>query len=119
MTENSKQYDLEERTYQFVKNVSLFVSKLPRSTSNIENGRQLVRAAGSAGANYIETNESLSKKDFKMRIKICRKEAKESAYWLRLLVDINTEYFKEEGLFLQREAVELKKIFSSIVEKSN
>jgi four helix bundle protein len=54
-----------------------------------------------------------------MRIKICRKEAKESAYWLRLLVDINTEYFKEEGLFLQREAVELKKIFSSIVEKSN
>ena len=119
MTEKSKKYDLEERTYQFAKNVSLFVRKLPKSTTNIEYGKQVIRSSGSTGANYIEANESLSKKDFRMRIKICRKEAKESAYWLKLLVDINTEYFKEEGLSLQKEAVELKKIFSSIIEKSN
>ncbi len=119
MTKNSKKYDLEERTYRFAKNVSLFVRKLPKSISNIEYGKQVIRSSGSTGANYIEANESLSKKDFKMRIKICRKEAKESAYWLRLLVDVNTENFKKEGLSLQKEAVEIKKIFSSIIEKSS
>ena len=81
---NSKQYDLEERTYQFAKEVSLFCRKLPRTIADVEYTKQAVRSSGSVGANYIEANEALSKKDFKMRVKICRKEAKESAYWLQV-----------------------------------
>ena len=70
------------------------------------------------GLNYIEGNEALSKKDFVMRIKICRKEAKETAYWLRLIVETNDGKFKQEGEQLLNEATELKKIFSSILTKS-
>jgi len=77
---NSKQYDLEERTFEFAKRVRIFVKELFKTLGNIEDGKQLVRSSGSVGANYIEANESLSKKDFAMRIKICRKEAKESKY---------------------------------------
>lgn len=84
-------YDLEERTFQFTKLVALFCKKLPRTVSNIEYGKQGIRASGSIGANYIEANESLSRKDFIMRMKISRKEAKESAYWLRLLIETNDE----------------------------
>ena len=84
-----KIYDLEERTFQFAKSVRLMVKTLPKSQTNIEDVRQLVRSSGSVGANYIEANESLSKKDFLMRVKISRKEAKESAYWLRLLSETN------------------------------
>ena len=82
---NSKPYDLEERTLKFAKDVRAFVKKLPKTVANIEDSRQLVKASGSVGANYIEANESISKKDFIFRIKICRKESKESRYWLRLL----------------------------------
>ena len=80
MTENPKQYNLEKRTADFARNIRSFVRSLPRTISNIEDIKQLVRSSGSVGANYIEANESLSKKDFVMRIKICRKEAKESEY---------------------------------------
>lgn len=116
-TKNQK-YDLEERTYVFAKKVALFCKKLPRTVSNIEYIKQLIRSSGSTGANYIEANESLSKKDFNMRIKICRKEAKESAYWLKLIVKTNDDQFQREGRELFKESIELKKIFSSIVEKS-
>ncbi len=73
---NPKQnkYDLEERCLNFAKRVNDYVNKLPRTIPNIENGKQLVRAAGSTGANYIEANEALSKKDFRLRIKISKKE---------------------------------------------
>lgn len=81
----SKQYDLEERTFCFTKDVRLLVKQLPKTVANIEDGKQVIRSSGSIGANYIEANEALSKKDFVMRIKISRKEAKESRYWLRLL----------------------------------
>ena len=111
-------YDLEERTFQFAKNVRLFVKTLPATVANIEDGRQLVKASGSVGANYREANEALSKKDFKMRIKICRKEAKESAYWLRLIDETNQLENSEDAKILIQEADELKKIFSSILEKS-
>jgi len=83
--EMSKTYDLEDRTLAFAKSVRLFVKKLHKSVANIEDSKQLIRASGSIGPNYIEANESLSKKDFLMRIKICRKEAKESRYWLNLI----------------------------------
>jgi len=114
---NQKIYDLEERTYQFAKDVAIFCKKLPKDTVNFKYIDQLIRSSGSIGANYIEANESLSKKDFSMRIKIARKESKESAYWLRLIIDVNSEEFKNEGLTLKQEAEELKKILSSIIEK--
>ena len=118
MTENlNKVYDLEERTYQFSKRVAFYVRSLPKTTTNIEYGKQVVRSSGSTGANYIEANEALSKKDFKMRIKICRKEAKETTYWLRLLIETNDKKFADEGKQLLNESVELRKIFSSILEK--
>ena len=118
MTEvqNSKQYDLEERTLRFARNINAYVNKLPRTVSNIEVGKQLVRAGGSIGANYIEANESLSKKDFMMRIKISRKEAKESRYWLELTEPLEAEATNKHGLV--QEALELTRIFSSILEKS-
>jgi four helix bundle protein len=120
MTENqnSKRYDLEDRTFQFSKSVALYIKQLPKSISNLEYSRQVVDSSGSVGANYIEANEALGKKDFIMRIKICRKEAKESAYWLRLIIETSDEKFRQEGEQLLNEATELKKIFSSILEKS-
>ena len=119
MTETNKnKYDLEERTYQFAKNIALFSKKLPRTISNIEYVKQLIRASSSVGANYIEANEAFSKKDFKLKIKICRKEAKESAYWLRLIVETNDKKSEAEGATLRNEAIELKKIFSRILESS-
>ena len=116
---NSKPvYDLEERTFQFAKSVRLFVKTLPKTTANIEDSKQLVKASGSVGANYREANEALSKKDFLMRIKISRKESKESAYWLRLIHETNSLKNADEALSLRQEANELKKIFSSIIVKS-
>ncbi len=115
---NSKRYDLEERTFQFAKEVALFVKTLPKAISNYEYSGQVVRSSGSVGANYIEANESLGRKDFLMRIRICRKEAKESAYWLRRIVETIDGASAEEGMRLCGEAGELKKIFSAIHEKS-
>lgn len=116
--QNSKRYDLEDRTFEFAKNVRTFVKKLPKTVANIEDCKQLVKASGSVGANYIEANESLSKKDFRMRIKICRKEAKESRYWLRL-VDTNAEKdLERDRAALSTEATELMNIFGAILQKS-
>ncbi|MCX6702930.1 MAG: four helix bundle protein [Candidatus Wolfebacteria bacterium] len=115
-TRNSKPYDLEERTLEFARDVALFCKRLPRSVSNIEYSKQVIRSSDSVGANYIEANECLGKKDFMMRIKICRKEAKETAYWLNLINGTNDENIGgDEHL---KEAIELKKILSSILEKS-
>lgn len=113
MEKNSKQYDLEERTFIFAKNVKIFVSTLPRSLSNIEYGKQLLRSSGSVAANYIEANESFSKRDYYMRVKICRKETKESILWLRLI-----DSQKEQEKRLVQEAQELMKIFGSIITKA-
>ena len=84
-----KKYDLEERTLKFAINSRLFLKKLPKTISNIEDAKQYARSSGSVGANYIEANESLSKKDICVRIKICRKEAKESSYWLKIMKATN------------------------------
>ena len=114
----TKPYNLEERTFQFSKAVRLFVKELPKTSANLEDGKQLLRSSGSVGANYIEANESLGKKDFAMRIKICRKEAKESAYWLRLIHETNKLKNEVDVKNLIIEANELKKIFSAILEKT-
>jgi four helix bundle protein len=113
-----KQYDLEERTFRFAQRVREFVKKLPKTLANIEDSRQLVDASGSVGANYIEANEALSKKDFVMRIKISRKEAKESRYWLRLVDTGNVSALEKERAELIQEATELMNIFGSILRKS-
>ena len=117
--QNPKQYDLEERTLKFAKQVRVFVKKLPKTIGNIEDGKQLIRSSGSVGANYIEANEALSKKDFVMRIKISRKEAKESRYWVQLADITNEIELEKEGKDLIKEATELMNIFGSIIRKSN
>jgi len=114
--QSPKVYDLEGRTLLFAKNILGYVSKMQRTLGNIETCKQLVRSAGSVGANYIEANESLSKKDFLMRIKISRKEAKETRYWLNLVE--SSEALRSEKEKLIQEATELMKIFGSIVSKS-
>jgi four helix bundle protein len=114
----TKQYDLEDRTFTFAKNVRAFARQIPRTIANIEDTKQVVRSSGSIGANYIEANESLSKRDFLMRIKICRKEAKESRYWLRLIEagdDATVEKYRDD---LLQEATELTNIFGAILRKS-
>ncbi|OGF21132.1 four helix bundle protein [Candidatus Falkowbacteria bacterium RIFOXYB2_FULL_38_15] len=117
MTEiqNSKHYDLEERTFLFARRVNEYINKLPKTITSIENSKQLARSAGSVGANYIEANESLSKKDFAMRVKISRKEAKESIFWLRLIEPLDSQQKEKE--YLIQEATELMKIFGAILTK--
>jgi len=115
--ENSKQYDLEERTLAFAKRTLKFCKALPWTLSNNELAKQLIRSATSVGANYIEANEALGKKDFLMRIRICRKEAKESGYWLKLIEPVSAD-LKCEQEALPKESIELMKIFGSIVTKS-
>ena len=119
MIENqkSKTYDLEKRTLEFAQRVRNFIKRLPKTLANQEDGKQLIRSSGSTGANYIEANETLGKKDFLMKIKTCRKEAKESTYWLRL-VDVEGKILLEnERTTILDESVELTKIFGSIVRK--
>lgn len=93
-----------------------YVRKLLKDIPNIENGKQLVRAAGSVGANYIEANEALSKKDFLMRIKISKKEAKESRFWLQLTIATSNSLHSKEALI--QEATELMNILGAILNKS-
>jgi four helix bundle protein len=113
----SKPYDLEERTFLFAKDCRVYIQKLPKTISNIEDGKQLVRSSGSVGANYIEANEKLGDKDFLFRVKIARKEAKESKYWLMLLNEMNAE-LRQISQELIIEADALRKILSTIITKS-
>jgi four helix bundle protein len=103
---------------QFAKDIRAFVKMLPRTIANEQDIRQLVRASGSVGANYIEASESLSKKDFVMRIKISRKESKESRYWLRLLDTGENDLVAKTRDALIQEATELMNIFGSIAGKT-
>ena len=115
-TDNRRRFDLEERTFRFAKSVIDFVDILPKTVINNEIIKQVVRSSGSVGANYIEANESISRKDYTFRVKVCRKEAKETIYWLRLL-NIKREEFSRTQQDLIGEVTELMKIFGSIVEK--
>ena len=100
----------------FAEQSRAFVRRLPRTIGNVEDAKQFIRASGSIGANYIEANEAIGKKDFVMKIKICRTEAKESCYWLRLL-DVDGE-LKQERQQLAAEARQLMNIFGAILRKS-
>ena len=114
----TKKYDLEERTEKFAKEVIQLCKKLPKNTINYELIGQVVRSSGSVGANYIEANESLSKKDFFHRIKICRKEAKETRYWHNLILSSNSE-FETDIKPLVQESTELMNIFGAIIRRSS
>ncbi len=117
MGEKFIQFDLEDRTYEFARRCRDFSKNVPKIQANIEYGKQLIRASGSTAANYIEANEAISDKDFIFRIKICRKEVKESRLWLKLADPGEDQKVQEEQVFLIGEATELLKIFTSIINK--
>ncbi|MEM6886009.1 MAG: four helix bundle protein [Verrucomicrobiota bacterium] len=117
-TESKRQFDLEERTEKFAQEVRRALRQIKPSLMTESDIRQVIRSSGSVGANYIEANESVSKKDFALRIKYCRKEAKETAYWLRLLQDQVPPNVKPELIRLEQESKELTNIFGAIHRKS-
>jgi four helix bundle protein len=113
----NKKYDLEERTAVFAERVRNFCLKLPKNPANDQYIPQLIRAGSSPGANYIEANESIGDKDFKMKIKTCRRESKESGYWLRLVITDGSHEMETERAALRQEAKEFVLIFTSILKK--
>ncbi len=115
--QNSKKYDLEERTFNFAKECRVLVKQLFKTIGNIEDGKQLVKSSGSVHSNYIEANEALSKNDFYHRTKICRKEAKESRSWLKLLEINESSNLNKKRNELVRESEELMRIFGAIITK--
>jgi four helix bundle protein len=114
---NEAPYNLEDRTLEFPKRIIKLCKELPKNTINIELTKQLMRSAGSIGANYREANESLGKKDFIHRLRIARKEAKETNYWLELVKEGNPNLGERMNNLL-KETQELRNILSSIIEKS-
>jgi len=114
----TKEYGLEERTYQFAKRVRIFIRTIPKTIANFEDSKQLIKSSGSVGANYIESVEALSKKDSLYRIKVCRKEAKESRNWLKLIDTGINNNLELERMALIQESHELMNIFGSIIRKN-
>jgi four helix bundle protein len=110
-------WDLEERATVFALAVRAFIRRLPASTANSEDSKQLIRSSGSVPANYIEANEALGNKDRVMKPRISRKESKESQLWLRLLFLGPDADLEKERERLRQEAHELKLIFTSIIKK--
>lgn len=106
-------YDLEERTAKFGESVINFVKTLSRNNINNPLINQLVRSATSIGANYMEANQASSKKDFRNKIHICRKESNETKHWLRMIATNNLEK-KDVIKKLWQEAHELTLIFAKI-----
>ena len=111
------EHELEERCYQFAKRVRKLCRKLKIDVGNFEDIKQLVRSSGSVGANYIEANENVGKGDLKYRIKVCRKEAKESMHFLGLIEVFENKELDDERNTLIDEASQLRKIFSSMLTK--
>jgi len=116
----SKKFDSDafyERLYNFALRCQQLINKLPKTVNNIENSSQLSRSSGSMGANYIEAIEALSKKDFIYRLRVCRKETRESVHWLRLTKDGNShaEEMVKAATDLIEEGQEIKKIFTSSI----
>ena len=109
--------DLKERTYLYAQEVRSFLRSLPRTRGNDEDARQLLRSSGSIGANYLEADNALSRPDSLMRIRICLKESRESEYWLRLLDLSQVSQLLPYREALQKESVELAKIFATIARK--
>ncbi|MCX6739866.1 MAG: four helix bundle protein [Candidatus Parcubacteria bacterium] len=106
--------NLEERTKKFSDDIIVFAKKIPKTIINLPLISQLIRAVTSIGANYCEANGACSRRDFKNKLYICKKEAKESKYWLDLISKANPE-IKEDCQKLRQEAHELTLIFSKSI----
>ena len=115
--QNPKKYDLEDRTLEFGKRIIHLAKVLPKNSINFNLLDQVVRSGTSMGANYREANETETKKDFLFRMRICRKEGKETIYWLNLIIEANPDFADRIKLLLE-ETIELVKIFASILEKT-
>ena len=116
-THNNKRYDLDERTLNFSKRIINLAKSLPKNQINFNLVSQIIRSGTSVGANYREANETSTRKDFLYRARICRKEAKETLYWLNLINESNPTFIKRTKL-LSQETTELIKIFAAIIIKS-
>lgn len=116
---DSPVFNLESRTFSYSQNVRYFIKLLKPADAFKNDVIQLIRSSGSVGANYIEANESLSKKDFVMRLKICRKEAKESSYWLNLIGKQNNIFVEEKRMELIQESRELALIFNAVIRRTD
>lgn len=118
MTNSTNNYDLEQRTLNFSQDIIIFLKTCPKNNLILPLIDQCLRAGTSIGANYREANGASSKKDFFNKIFICKKEAKETLYWLELLgKTLDDEKIKQECRSLWKEAKELVLIFSKIASK--
>ena len=113
---NIKNYDLEERTAKFGEDIIKFCRKITKGPITNPLINQLVRAGTSVGANYCEADDAESKKDFRHKIGICKKESRESKHFIRMIV-IAVPELKEEAKSLWQEAKELNLIFNKIYIK--
>ena len=113
---STDKYDLEERTARFGEAIIVFAKKVPRNVVTIPLIGQLVRAGTSVGSNYCEADDAVSKKEFRCKIGTCKKEARESKHWLRMIATAD-ETMKEEARPLWQEAKELHLIFAHIYRK--
>ena len=113
---NDRKYDLEERTSKFGEDIIKYCKKIPRSPINDPLITQLVKAGTSVGANYSEADDAESKKDFRHKIRIVKKESRESKHFIRMTM-VAVQELKEEGEILKQEAKELNLIFNSIFRK--
>jgi four helix bundle protein len=118
VSSSKKIYDLEERTAKFGENVIRFCRKVPRGPITDPLVTQLVKAGASTGANYCEADDAESKKDFRHKIGICKKESREAKHFIRMIV-VAIPRIKENGKSLWQEAKELNLIFNSIYKKVN
>ena len=116
MTQISNKYDLEERTAKFGEEIVKFAKKIPKNSVTIPLITQLVKSGTSVGANYCEADDAESSKDFQHKIGICKKEARESKHWLKMII-VACEESKDEAEKLWQEAKELNLIFNSINNK--
>lgn len=117
-----KVFNLLNRTKLFARQARAFAKKIPFSRVTSSDVEQFIRSTGSIGANYIEAQEACSRNDFRYRIRICRKEAKESLYWLDVMKDNIPHQLEFEREKLAKEADELIRIFVTIaksLEKSS
>jgi four helix bundle protein len=116
MSEANKYRELEERTTDFARRVIRLCKALPKDVINRRLIDQIIRSSGSVGANYREANESVGRRDFAYRLRIARKETKETEHWLDLIVEANID-FEERAGPLYQEAQELRRILSAIISK--
>ncbi len=117
-TDVGKPYDLEERTARFGETIIAFSKTIPHSPVTLPLISQLVRSGTSVGANYCEADDAGTKKDFRYKIGICRKEARETKHWLRMIAAAVPNP-KDRAKPLWQEAKELHLIFAAVVRRTS